>query len=138
MFPQNYTNTFVRLVKIFVKSHIYVYSTVFCAFLQVAAIAEVEQALKSWNIEQTDELLKNLEENREKKFKEEQEQQKKECDRYMSFQRTKRLKDYLKRQLGNCISIWVIKYFSSKGWKKIYTKPRKKTEHVKCGLGRTI
>jgi hypothetical protein len=47
----------------------------------VAAIAEVEEFLKSWNIEQTDELLKKLEENKERKLKEEQKQQKQESDR---------------------------------------------------------
>ena len=57
------------------------YPVVLRAYFQIAAIAEVEQALKSWNIEQTDELLKNLEESKERRFKEEQEQQEKECNR---------------------------------------------------------
>ncbi|CAB3998861.1 IQ motif and ankyrin repeat domain-containing [Paramuricea clavata] len=48
---------------------------------QVAAIAGVEEVLKSWNIEQTDELLKKIEENKERKLKEEEKQQKQECDR---------------------------------------------------------
>jgi hypothetical protein len=52
-----------------------------CYVFQVAAIAEVEEFLKSWNIEQTDELLKKLEENKERKLKEEQKQQKQECDK---------------------------------------------------------
>ena len=47
----------------------------------MAAIREVEEFLKSWNIEQTDELLKKLEENKERKLKEEQKQQKQESDR---------------------------------------------------------
>ena len=42
----------------------------------------VEEVLKSWNVEQTDELLKKLEENKERKLREEQKQQKEECNRY--------------------------------------------------------
>ncbi|XP_028411970.1 putative IQ motif and ankyrin repeat domain-containing protein [Dendronephthya gigantea] len=49
--------------------------------VQVAAIAVVEEFLKAWDVQRTDELLKKLEENKEQKLEEEQAQQKQECDR---------------------------------------------------------
>jgi hypothetical protein len=75
----------------------FIYCAILRVFLQVAAIAGVEEVLKSWNIEQTDELLKKIEGDKERKLQEEEKQQKQECDRYMysidMFQ-IKRLKIY--------------------------------------------
>jgi hypothetical protein len=75
----------------------FIYCAILRVFLQVAAIAGVEEVLKSWNIEQTDELLKKIEGDKERKLQEEEKQQKQECDRYMysidMFQ-VKRLKIY--------------------------------------------
>ena len=62
------------------RPHFFSYSNLHV--FQVAAVAVVEEVLKSWNVEQTDELLKKLEENKERKLREEQKQQKEECNRY--------------------------------------------------------
>ena len=48
---------------------------------QVAAITEVEEVLKTWNIEQTDVLLNKIEEVKQNRIKNEREQEEKECNR---------------------------------------------------------
>ena len=53
--------------------------------LQVAAIVDVEEFLKAWDVQRTEELLKNLEENKKRKLEEEQAQQKQECDRFLFY-----------------------------------------------------
>ena len=47
----------------------------------VAAIPEVEEVLKTWNIEQTDVLLNKVEEVKQNRIKNEREQEEKECNR---------------------------------------------------------